>query len=235
MADFKTICIIPARGGSKRLPRKNVADFLGKPIIAYTVEAALQCADLFSRVLVSTEDEEIAEIAKRAGAELARRPPELASDKARIVDVCIDLIDSEAMAGRSYDVLCCLFATAPMRTADDIRNTMSLINPGRVDFAMAVTNYDLPAHQAMRQNADGTLSAMWPDLVNARSQDIGELLCDNGSTYAASIEPFRRHRTFHGPGVLGYHMPRRRSIDIDLPEDLDMARLIAGLNVSNQG
>ncbi len=217
------ICVIPARGGSKRLPRKNVADFLGKPIITYSIEAALACSELFERVIVSTEDSEISDIAKSAGAEVLRRSPELATDTARIVDVCIDVLDQEQASGREYESFCCLFATAPLRTADDIRATVNLIDPPSCHFSMAVTHYDLPAHQALHAVEDGSLEPMWPEWVNRRSQDVGELLCDNGSTYAAATKHFRKHRTFHGPGVRGFKMPRWRSIDIDLPEDMELA------------
>ena len=107
-----TLAVIPARGGSKRLPRKNIVDFFGKPIIAYTIEAALG-SGCFSRVLVSTEDSEISDIAIQHGAEVADRPADLAGDSATVVDVCVDILNREAAAGKEYDVLCCLYPAAP--------------------------------------------------------------------------------------------------------------------------
>ena len=137
---MRRVCIIPARGGSKRLPRKNVADFLGRPILAHTVDAA-RTSRLFSRIAVSTEDEEIARIARACGAEVHERDPGLASDTARLVDVCLGFLDEEERAQREWDVFACLLATAPMRTAHDIASACALIEPGICDFAMAVTTY----------------------------------------------------------------------------------------------
>lgn len=223
---MKAVCLIPARGGSKRLPRKNVADFLGKPIIAYTIDAALS-SQLFERVVVSTEDDEIAETAVRFGAVVHKRPPQLAEDSARIIHVCLDFLDDEERHGRSYDLLGCLLATAPMRNAQDIRNVFHLIEPGRCDFAMAVTTYDIPPLQALREDVDGSLVPMWPDLVNVRSQEAPELCVDNGSTYFATVAAFRAQQTFYARGLRGYPMPRERSVDIDEPIDLELARFWA--------
>jgi CMP-N-acetylneuraminic acid synthetase len=219
---MRAVCLIPARGGSKRLPRKNVADFLGRPIIAYTIEAA-KASGLFDRVVVSTEDAEIAAVAERHGAELARRDPALATDKARLTDVCLDFLASEESAGRPYDRFACLLATAPLRGADDLRAVHGLLDE-HCAFAMAVTTYGLPAHQALRMADDGGCAPMWPDLINLRSQEAPRLVVDNGSTYCATVAAFREHRTFYGPGLRGFSMPRERSVDIDEPADLDLAR-----------
>lgn len=213
------VAVIPARGGSKRLPRKNVADFLGKPIIAWTIEAALTCGR-FDRVIVSTEDAEIAAVATHYGAEIANRPATLASDTAGVVDVCLDLLDRLETAGRPCTAFCCLYATAPLRTADDIASVIDLLEPGLCDFAMAVTHYDLPPYRALRQSDDGTLVPMWPELVGRKSQDMPPLVVNNGSTYAATVAAFRKHRSFTGPGTRGFLMPRERSSDIDDAQDL---------------
>lgn len=216
------IAIIPARGGSKRLPRKNIAPFLGRPIIAHTIEAALgsQC---FERVVVSTEDEEIAVMAEQAGAFVAWRPNKLATDEATVVEVCIDLLDSEASAGRQWDVMGCLYATSPLRNADDIRATMNLLERGACAFSMAVTSYDLQPHLALKYAADGALAPMWPDLLEFRASDLPRMRVGNGSTYGAFVDEFRRALTFYGPGLRGYDMPRERSVDIDTQADLDLA------------
>src|SRR2546421_3954334 len=130
---MRGVCIIPARGGSERLPRKNIVDFLGRPILEYTVEAA-KTSGIFTRVVVSTEDREIAEVARHAGAEVHERSNALATDSARVVDVCISLLDDEARSGRAWDFFGCLLATAPMRTADDVRRAYALIEPGVCQF-----------------------------------------------------------------------------------------------------
>lgn len=219
-------CLIPARGGSKRLPRKNIADFLGRPIIAHTIEAA-RTSGLFSRVVVSTEDREIAQVAREWGVEVHARPLDLATDGARLVDVCLGFLDDEERAGRRCDVIACLLATAPMRGAHDIQGVCALIEHGLCDFAMAVTTYDLPPLQALREIPGGFLEPMWPELAHLRSQETPRLFVDNGSTYFASTAALRREKTFYGSRLRGYLMPRERSVDIDDPLDLEVARLLA--------
>jgi N-acylneuraminate cytidylyltransferase len=221
----RAIAVIPARGGSKRLPRKNILDFQGRPIIAWTIDAARE-SGLFERVLVSTEDAEIADVARRSGAEVAARPAALAGDTVGVVAVCLDLLEREAAAGCAYDIMTCLYATAPLRTAGDIVAVTGLLGPG-CDFAMAVTGYDLPPLQALRRDGDGRLAPMWPEWISLRSQDTPELLVDNGSTYAVSVEAFRRAKTFYGPGLRGHAMPRGRSVDIDTAEDMELAAFYA--------
>jgi pseudaminic acid cytidylyltransferase len=216
------VAIIPARGGSKRFPRKNIVDFLGRPIIAYTIDAALE-SGCFERVMVSTEDDEIAAIAQRYGALVDRRAPALATDAATLVEVCLDFLDRETGAGREWTVLACLYATAPLRNAQDIRDTMALLQPGWCSFAMAVTQYDHAPHQALKFAAHGGLSPMWPDLVDRRASDLPALRAGNGSTYAVDTEAFRHQRSFYGPGLRGHEMPRERSIDVDSAADLDFA------------
>jgi pseudaminic acid cytidylyltransferase len=216
------IAIIPARGGSKRLPRKNILDFLGRPIIAYTIDAA-HCSERFERVVVSTEDAEIATVAERCGAVVAWRSPELSSDSAGVVDVCLDFLGRERSAGRSWKTMGCLYATAPLRTVDDIRATMDLLQPGVCAFAMAVTAYDLQPQLALKYGRDHRLDPMWPDLIDRRASDLPPFRISNGSTYAVDAAAFSRHRTFYGPGLRGHDMPRDRSIDIDTPYDFDLA------------
>ena len=220
------IAIIPARGGSKRLPRKNVIDFLGRPMLAFTIEAVCE-SGCFERIVVSTEDAEIADIAFSLGADVDRRAAELATDQARVTDVCLDLLDREAASGRHWTTMACLYATAPMRNAGDIRATLRLLEPGHCQFAMAVTRYALPPHQALKLADDGSLSPMWPELIEQRTNDLPPLVVDNGSTYAADVQAFRRHKTFYGPTLRGYEMPRHRSVDIDTAEDYELALLVA--------
>jgi pseudaminic acid cytidylyltransferase len=221
------LAVIPARGGSKRLPRKNIINFYGKPMITYTIKAALEC-NLFDRVIVSTEDREIGEISKEFGAEVIIRPMELASDTARVVDVCLHALDSEIGHGRSYDILCCLYATAPLRDSADIKNTVELVRNGESDFAMAVTGYHYPPHQAMVEKESGYLEPMWPNLVHKNHSDLPKMLVDNGSTYVTRVSEFLKLKTFYGPNLKAYFMPRSHSVDIDVPDDLEFAEFYAG-------
>lgn len=219
---MRRIALIPARGGSKRVPRKNIIDFMGRPMLAHTVEAAWSTG-LFKDVVVSTEDAEIAVAARECGARVAERGGDLATDTARVTEVCRDFLDKEAGAGREYDVFCCLYATAPLRGADDIAAVAGLVVPGVCDYAMAVTRFHYPPHQALKIAADGALAPMWPEWVEKRSQDVPELAVDNGSTYAVSVSAFLQTESFYGPGLKGHLMPWERSVDIDLPEDLEQA------------
>ncbi len=215
--------MIPARGKSKRLPRKNIADFFGQPIVAYTIKAA-QRAGVFDRVLVSTEDDEIAEAAARFKAEVDRRPSALVADAVGVVEVCLELLDRLEQAGQRFDTLTVLYATAPLRTAEDIRATLALIAPGRCDFAMAVTEYVQPVHQALRLAEHGLAVPVFPDLVTRRSDSVDKFVAGNGSTYCVSIEAFRRERKFYGQSLRVHLMPRARAVDIDTAEDLALAR-----------
>lgn len=228
------VAIIPARGGSQRLPRKNIADFLGRPMLAYTVDAAID-SGCFARVVVSTEDDEIAEVAQRAGAAVDWRRAELATHQIGLVDVCLDFLEREQHEGRAWQNLACLYATAPMRNAQDIRDTMALLEPGRCDFAMAVTSYDHYAHQALKFEDNAALTPMWPDLVRKRGSDLPQLRAGNGSTYAVNVAAFREHRSFYGPNLRGHDMPRDRSVDIDTRDDLEFAIWLAAKRRSGPG
>ncbi|MBW1697341.1 MAG: acylneuraminate cytidylyltransferase family protein [Deltaproteobacteria bacterium] len=226
-----SVAVIPARGGSKRLPRKNIIDFLGKPIIAYTIEAALE-SELFDAVIVSTEDTEIAEISMRYGARVHLRPAYLAADDVGVVDVCLDLLNHEGQKGRAFCRMACLYPTAPLRNAEDIRRVMALLKPGFCDFSMAVCAYSHPPHQALMQKDDGSLVPFLPYWVNKRSQEVPKLVVDNGSTYAVSVPAFRKIRSFYGPGLRSHFMPRERSVDIDEASDLALARYFAGQSLN---
>ena len=145
---MKRVALIPARGGSKRLPRKNVMKFLGKPMITHTIDAAQQ-SGLFDRIVVSTEDEEIAIVSKSSGVAVSKRPSNLAGDNVMVKDVCIDFLNKEKKSGRNWDILCVLYATSPLRNVDDIKSVVSLIEADNCDFALAVTSYSQPLHQAL--------------------------------------------------------------------------------------
>jgi CMP-N-acetylneuraminic acid synthetase len=220
------LAIIPARAGSKRLPGKNVTGFLGKPMIVHTIEAALE-SNVFAQIVVSSDDRQILDLCRSYDVEAMHRPHTLSSDEARVVDVCLDVLDRLSDTGREFPVFACLYATAPLRSAGDIAATVVLIEPGVCDFAMAVTGYAVPPHQALKRSGAGTLAPMWPDLVDQRDEDIGDLVVDNGSTYAADTAAFRARRSFYGPGLRGHVMPRLRSIDINTQDDLTMAELAA--------
>ena len=222
----KRLAIVPARGGSKRIPGKNIVEFQGKPIIVWTIEEGIACG-CFERVVVSTEDETIKAVVLEAGGEVIERDHDLATDDASLIDVGIDVLEREEDEGRSYDVISFLYATAPLRRREDIAGVIALIEPGVCDFAMAITRYTHPPHQGLVMDSDTTLKPCWPDYIECSEAEFGKLWVDNGSTYAISVPAFRQQRTFYGPGLRGWQMPFVRSIDIDEYDDLELARRLA--------
>ena len=219
------LAVIPARGGSKRLPRKNVVEFFGRPILAYTVQAALD-AERFARVVVSTDDAEIAEAGAAAGAEIAWRGEALSGDAARVVDVCLDLLAREEAEGRSYEVLSVLYATAPLRAAPDVQAVVDAVADGGYTSALAVTAYPYPVHQALRPSETGPgLTPAFPELIRKRAAEAPAFRVDNGSTYAVRTQAFRANPGWYAEPLYGHEMPRDRSVDIDEPIDLELARV----------
>jgi len=225
---MKGIAIIPARGGSKRLPRKNILDFIGVPMINWTISATIKTG-IFKKVIVSTEDEKIAEISKAAGAEVDRRSNLLATDDASVNMVCMDVLAKQKKEGNDYDFFCCLYATAPLRTDEDITNTVRLVTSGMCEQAMAVTNFNLPAFQAMYYLPDGRVTPLLPDLINKRSSELEEIVVDNGSTYVSTVQAFKKTKRLIVPNMRVYKMDNIRSIDIDEKSDYELALYYAGI------
>lgn len=221
------LAIIPARGGSKRFPRKNIAMFNELPIIAHTIQAAIASGQ-FSDVVVSSDDPEILHLAERYGATTHRRPAELATDSARVKDVCFHYLQSRIESGYHFDVLCVLYATAPLRNAEDIRGVVSLIGEG-CDSALAVTGFDLPVHQALILGEDNKAEPAFPQLIEKRESEVPRFVVDNGSTYAVDVASFLTHRTFVTPQLKVYEMPRERSVDLDYPEDFELLKFYSAM------
>lgn len=222
----RNIAVIPARGGSKRLPRKNILPFLGRPIIEHTIKAAQECA-LFQIVTVSTEDPEIRSIAHRYGCDIHERSPELASDTARVVHVLRDLLDCYAEKGRRFEYLCCLYPTAPLRDAEDIRRAHKLLITRDADYCLAVTEYELSPFFAFTMNEKGELERRWPELAALPPWEKPKVVVDNGSMYWARVTAFLENGELEGGKAVGYMMPRWKSVDIDTREDFEMAEFFA--------
>lgn len=177
------IAIIPARGGSKRIPRKNISDFCGKPMIAYSIEAARD-SQLFDRILVSTDDQEIADVAQAYGAEVPfMRPPELANDFAGTTEVIGHA--TRWMRDRQWSVgsVCCIYATAPFVQADDLRRGLQELQAGNWDYAFTVTEYGSPIFRAFRKHPDGGIEMFFPEHFSTRSQDLPTAFHDAGQFY----------------------------------------------------
>lgn len=214
----KAICVIPARGGSKRIPKKNIAKLCGRTLIDYAVQAAL-ASKVFNKVVVSTDDPEIAEEAQKNGSSILLRNSSLATDKSTVVQVCLDALDKLETAGERFDIIAILLPTSPLRTSDDIKKAFRLL--GDADGVMAVTSFAIPPFWALKES-DGLLKPIWPEYM-IRSQDLPKTCVDNGAIYIVRTEALRKEKTVYLSRLIPYHMPRERSIDIDEPIDLDMA------------
>lgn len=230
----RRVAIIPARGGSKRLPRKNILPLGGRPMLCWSVEAALESC-IFDRVCVSTDDDEIARVAEEVGAEVLRRPASLGSDEATVAEVCRHHLQEWAGAGEYFDHLYCLYPTAPLRNADDLRAMASIFSKKNDAIAVvAVTQFLHYPHQALQLGEHGDLRPFWPKLVNLRGSDLPSLVAGNGSTYAAAIAPFMQTLDFMpAEGLYAYSMDLIRSIDVDTQAEYELLQV--ALECSQRG
>lgn len=211
-----TVCVIPARGGSKRIPRKNIRPFHGRPMIGWSIAAA-QDSGVFDRIVVSTDDAEIAAVARDQGAEVPfLRPADLSGDHAATVPV---IAHAAAALGLAPDTqVCCLYATAPMVEPGDLAAALALLQPS-VTYVMAVTTFPYPIQRALRRDAQGGVTMMAPEHMTTRSQDLEEAWHDAGQFYWARAETWAAGVPVFGPGARGLALPRHRVQDIDTPED----------------
>lgn len=221
------IAVIPARGGSKRIPRKNIKDFCGKPMIAWSIEAA-KTSGLFDRIIVSTDDAEIAEVAKQWGAEVPfMRPDELSNDYAGTTEVISHATQWALEQGLDVDAVCCIYATAPFVQVADLMRGLEVLESGDWAYAFTVTDFAAPIFRSFKQTAEGGIEMFFPEHFLTRSQDLPTVLHDAGQFYwgrpSAWIEGkriFDRHST---PVVI----PRWRVQDIDTQEDWVRAEILA--------
>lgn len=218
-----SVAIITARGGSKRIPRKNVKEFCGKPIIVYSIEAALE-SGLFDEVMVSTEDEEIAEIAKAAGARVPfMRSGENAGDYASTDDVLLEVLEAYREQGREFDSFCCLYPTAPFVTAEKLRRAMQLLD--KADSVMPVVAFSFPPQRCMVLNEEGELRMKWPEHAKTRSQDLEPYYHDCGQFYCCKTAPFLEYKTTDLPHMVPMIMSETQVQDIDNLDDWKIAEL----------
>jgi pseudaminic acid cytidylyltransferase len=227
------IAIIPARGGSKRIPRKNILPFLGRPMLSWPISAAVGCG-LFDRVLVSTDDDEIAEVARNAGAEVPfKRPAEISDDFTPTRAVINHAINSvETLFDQRVDLACCIYATAPMVLSDDISAAhASLAAEPSVDFVFAAAHFAYPVQRALVANEKGTVDMLWPEYRSTRSQDLHEAFHDAGQFYWGRRDAFLENKPMFSDHARPYMMPRSRVQDIDTPEDWAFAEKLMQLHL----
>lgn len=221
------VAIIPARGGSKRIPRKNIKSFLGKPMIAYSIEAA-QASGVFDRIIVSTDDAEIADVARQFGAETPFvRPAEIADDHATTVEVIRHAVRFCLDENMPVSYACCIYATAPMLQPEFIRQGLvSLQAAPDADYAFSVTSFPFPIQRAIRIRADGRVEALHPEYRNTRSQDLEEAFHDAGQFYWGRTQAWLDRAPMFSDKSLPVILPRHLVQDIDTEEDWNRAELM---------
>lgn len=222
-----TVCVVPARGGSKRVPNKNIRDLAGQPLLGYTLDTALE-ADVFDRIIVSSGDEEILKFARESGVDTDNRPKELRGDTVRTVEVLEDLINRPRIHDR-FDNVAQMLPTCPFRKSVDVQNAYDLfVQKGEEMPVVSVTKYDFSPMHALRWADDTNMIAIREPEAYAdttRTQDIPDLYHPNGAIYFTPIQHLSKHGEFFVEPLAGSLMPPERSIDIDLPHEFEIANL----------
>lgn len=220
----KAVAVITARGGSKRIPRKNIKDFLGKPILLYSIEAALQ-SGIFDEVMVSTEDEEIAQLAQSAGAKVPfMRSKDTSDDFATTADVVMEVLDSYKKLGREFEYVCCIYPTAPFVTAEKLQEAMRRLEEQQADGVLPVVRFSFPPQRAVIMS-DGYMQFKWPEHMLSRSQDLEPFYHDAGQFYFLSVESFAAQKKMVMEKTVAYEMPDMEVQDIDTEEDWTVAEV----------
>lgn len=223
------IAIIPARGGSKRIPRKNIKDFCGKPMIAWSIETAFSTG-LFEKILVSTDDEEIAEISRCYGAETPFiRPKELAGDFVGTNDVMSHATNWILNEGHSISAICCILATAPFIEIKDIKSGLDLLNSGDWDYVITATNFAAPIQRSFFEHSDGGIEMFFPEHYLTRSQDLTEAFHDAAQFYWGRPNAWLEKKPGLGRNSTLLKIPRWRVQDIDNTEDWKRAEILASI------
>lgn len=219
MTTLNRVAIIPARGGSKRIPRKNIREFCGKPMLAWSIEAA-KASGCFDRIVVTTDDPEIAEVAKSCGAEVPfKRPAELSDDYSGTLPVMRHAVDWLRQNGEPVDYACCIYATAPFISPEDLQRGWNMIQQEGASFAFTVTSYAFPIQRAIRITERGRVAMFSPEHFNARSQDLEEAWHDAGQFYWGTADAWRKAAAIFTEAAVPIKLPRHRVQDIDTPDD----------------
>ena len=220
----KKLAIITARGQSKRIPRKNIKEFLGKPILAYSIEAALDCG-LFDEVMVSTEDEEIAEIAKRYGAKVPfYRSEKTAGDYATTAEVLLEVIDEYHKMGQDFDVAACIYPTAPFVTSEKLKSAMEKLLSSDADTLIPVVPFSYPPKRGLVIR-EGRLVFEYPEFLDTRSQDIEKSYHDAGQFYLFRVPNFQKSQKLMTGNILPFELSELEVQDIDNLVDWQLAEL----------
>lgn len=217
------IAVIPARGGSKRIPRKNIREFCGKPMIAWSIETAIK-SGCFDEVTVSTDDVEIAQIGRDLGAVTPFvRPKELSGDFVGTTEVIRHAAGWYVSQGFSLDQICCIYATAPFVTVEDLIQGQLALSKGDVDYVFSVSSFDFPVQRAIRIGLNGFAEMLFPEHATSRSQDLEEAFHDAGQFYWGTVSAWLQAKPIFASTSLPLVLPRYRVQDIDTTEDWERA------------
>ena len=220
------IAVIPARGGSKRIPRKNIKLFCGKPMFAWSIEAAKK-SGLFERIICSTDDEEIAVVAREYGAETPfLRPAELSDDHTGTIPVVAHAIKKLQNSENKIDIVCCIYATAPFIQEVDLKNSFEQLEKEDANYCFAVTNYPFPIQRAIRITIENRCEMLQPEMFNMRSQDLDEAYHDAGQLYWGKTTAWLETEQMFSLKSTPYILPRYLVQDIDTEEDWLQAELM---------
>lgn len=221
---MKKIAVITARGGSKRIPRKNIKEFCGKPILAYSIEAAVN-SGIFDTVMVSTDDKEIAEVAKCYGAEVPFfRSERTSGDFATTNDVLLEVIDEYENRGEYFDVLCCIYPTAPFITAEKLAEGDKLLEESGADTLIPVVDFSYPPQRAMHI-VNGNLEPVYPENLDARSQDLEKHYHDVGQFYFTKVDQYKVTKKLMLGRIVPMVISELEVQDIDNQIDWELAEL----------
>lgn len=219
----KKLAIITARGGSKRIPKKNIKEFCGKPILYYSIEAARD-AGIFDEIMVSTDDKEIAGLSKKAGASVPFfRSRETAGDYASTDDVIMEVLKAYEALGQIFDAFCCIYPTAPFLNGTRLREAMMLLE--KADSVMPVVPFSYPPQRGLIIREEGFLARQFPAYSAARSQDLPKIYHDCGQFYACRTEPFLQAGTTDVEKLLPLVLTEMEVQDIDTPQDWALAEI----------
>jgi len=222
---MSNVCIIPARGGSKRIPRKNIKDFLGKPIIAYSIEVALQ-SGLFDEVMVSTDDLEIAEIGKKYGVKVPfLRSGKNSDDHASTADVLEEVIKDYLKAGKEFSHACCLYPTAPFVKPEHLIEGNKMIMNNGVDSVFPIVKFDYPIWRGLRKKEKGEVEMVWNEYSNSRSQDLEQVFHDAGQWYWFNVKRFLDGMKLFTENSKGIELSPLEVQDIDNDHDWHLAEM----------
>lgn len=220
-----TIAIIPARGGSKGLPRKNIKMLAGRPLIIYTIEAALK-SKYINQVIVSTEDREIEEVLRECGTKVIKRPEKLAQDNSPTIDTIIHVLELLEIQNNNFDNVVLLQPTSPLRNADDINNAIELFLKSKAKSLVSVCETTHSPYW-YSEIEDGYLKPIFEEKYqNMRRQELPKTYLPNGAIYISTSENLKKYKSFYGPETIPYIMPIKRSIDIDTEIDFITAEIL---------